>query len=58
MGKIFDLEFLPAMNGESGACASAGVGGGLGTWWLLVMFDTQPFYLNRIPENFILSLFI
>ena len=31
VGKIFDLAFRPAMNGESGAWASAGVGGGLGS---------------------------
>lgn len=60
VGKIFDLAFLPAMNGESYARPPQGcVAWGLVAAGLAgIILDTQPFCRNRISENFILSLFI
>ena len=60
VGKIFDLAFMPAMNGERGCPRDP-----QGAWpgdqevtGLLGIYDAQLFHLNSIPETFTLSLFI
>lgn len=57
VGKIFDLAFMPAMNGERG-CPRGAWPGDQGVTGLLDIFDAQLFHLSSIPETFTLSLFI
>ena len=57
VGKIFDLAFMPAMNGERG-CPRGAWPVDQGVTGLLGIFDAQLFHLNSIPETFTLSLFI
>ena len=57
VGKIFDLAFMPAMNGERG-CPRAAWPGDQEVTGLLGLYDAQLFHLNSIPETFTLSLFI
>lgn len=57
VGKIFDLAFMPAMNGERG-CPRGAWPGDQEVTGLLGIYDAQLFHLNSIPETFTLSLFI